>query len=194
MRSMNGDTARFTAHAQQLIHELDRVLRRVNPTEVDRLVDGIIQSHRLFLAGRGRSGLMMSAFAMRLTHLNIPCHVVGETTTPGLQQGDLLVVGSGSGETVTALLTARAAHKNGGRVAVLTSRRESALGELADLVVEIPAPVREQSAVEPEATVQPMGSLFEQSLLLLLDSVVLMLKERLHQDEQQMMARHSNLE
>ena len=101
---------------------------------------------------------------------------------------------SASGETVTAVLTANAAHAAGGKVAVLTSRRESTLGRLADLRVVIPAPVREQSVDEPVTTIQPMGSLFEQSLLLLLDTIVLMLKDRLRQDDATMMARHSNLE
>ncbi len=177
-----------------LIQELDDVLRRVNADEVERLVEAIIRTRRLFVEGRGRSGLMMRAFAMRLTHLDIHCHVVGESTTPSLEAGDMLLIGSGSGETVTPLLTARSAKTAGGTVGVLTSRHESSLAKLADLCVVIPAPVRERSAIEPVTTMQPMGSLFEQSLLLLLDWIVLCLKGRLNQNEEMMMARHSNLE
>ena len=184
----------FASNAQQLIAEVGDVLARVDPVEVERLVQAIIHTRRLFLAGRGRSGLMMSAFAIRLTHLDIHCHVVGESTTPGLEPGDLLIVGSGSGETVTAQLTANAARARGGTIGVLTARPESTLGQMADLRVVVPAPVREQSENEPVSTIQPMGSLFEQSLLLLLDTIVLTLKDRLRQDEQMMMARHSNLE
>lgn len=184
----------FKVYAQTLVDEVGDVLRRVDPVEVERLAWAIIRTKRLFVAGRGRSGHMMSAFAIRLTHLDIHCHVVGESTTPGLQPGDLLLVGSGSGETVTNILTANSAKSNGGTVALLTSRRESTLGTLADLTVVIPAPVREQSEDEPVTTIQPMGSLFEQSLLLLLDAIVLMLKDRLRQNDEMMMARHSNLE
>ncbi|OPZ83838.1 MAG: 3-hexulose-6-phosphate isomerase [bacterium ADurb.Bin429] len=184
----------FKVYSRTLVEEVGDVLCRVEPAEVERLVWAIINTRRLFLVGRGRSGHMMNAFAIRLTHLDIHCHVVGESTTPGLQPDDLLLVGSGSGETVTAVLTANAAHAAGGKVAVLTSRRESTLGRLADLRVVIPAPVREQSVDEPVTTIQPMGSLFEQSLLLLLDTIVLMLKDRLRQDDATMMARHSNLE
>ena len=79
-------------------------------------------------------------------------------------------------------------------MALLTARRESTLATLANLCVIIPAPVREESAEELATTIQPMGSLFEQSLLLLLDTIVLMLKDRLRQDDAMMMARHSNLE
>jgi len=174
--------------------EVAGVLARVNPEEVERLVEAIIRAKRLFLAGRGRSGHMMSAFAIRLTHLDLHCHVVGESTTPSLQPGDVLLVGSGSGETVTAVLTAEKARDNGGTLAVITARPESLLGRMADLIVVLPAPVREESSVHPVETIQPMASLFEQSLLLLLDAIILMLKGRLRADEQAMMARHSNLE
>ncbi len=184
----------FADQSQQLVAEVGRVVARVSPEEVERLVVAIIRTRRLFLAGQGRSGLMMRAFAIRLTHLDIHCHVVGESTTPSLLPGDLLLVGSGSGETVTAVLTARSAHTAGGTIAALTTRPESTLAKLADLCVIVPAPVRERSTISPEDSIQPMGSLFEQSLLLLLDAIVLELKERLRQDERTMMARHSNLE
>ena len=158
------------------------------------MVELIMRARRLFLEGRGRSGLMMRAFAIRLTHLDIHCHVVGESTTPGLQPRDLLLVGSGSGETVTAVLAAKSAKAAGGTLGVLTARHESTLAHMADVHVLVPAPVREMMDSEPVATIQPMASLFEQSLLMLLDTIVLMLKDRLRQDEQKMLARHSNLE
>lgn len=184
----------FAFSSQQIVQEITAVIARVSAVEVEKLAEAIMRTRRLFLAGRGRSGMIMSAFAIRLTHLDIHCHVVGESTTPSFGAGDLLLVGSGSGETVTAALIARTAKQAGGTVAVITSRPESTLGGIADLRVTVPAPVREQADVEPVDTTQPMGSLFEQALLVLLDTVVLMLKWRLNRDEQMMMARHSNLE
>lgn len=184
----------FREYSQRLVGEIGSVIARINPAEVEQMVQTIIHTRRLFLEGRGRSGLMMRAFAIRLTHLNIHCHVVGESTTPGLQPGDMLLVGSGSGETVTAVLAAQSAKVAGGTIGVLTARHESTLARMADLLVLVPAPVRERTDVELVETIQPMASLFEQSLLILLDTIVLMLKERLQQDEQKMMARHSNLE
>ncbi len=184
----------FVDYSQRLVKEVGEVIVRVKPDEAERMVEKIIGARRLFLEGRGRSGLMMRAFAIRLTHLDIRCYVVGESTTPGLQPGDLLLVGSGSGETVTAVLAAKAAKAAGGTLGVLTARHESTLARMADVLVLIPAPVREATDGELVATIQPMASLFEQSLLLLLETIVLMLKDRLRQDEQKMMARHSNLE
>ncbi|HEY3415735.1 MAG TPA: 6-phospho-3-hexuloisomerase [Armatimonadota bacterium] len=184
----------MTGLALQLVAEVGDVIRRVKPGEVEQLAEAIIRCRRLFLDGRGRSGLMMRAFAIRLTHLDIHCHVVGESTTPALRSGDLLLVGSGSGETITPLLAAQAAKKAGGTMAVLTARPQSAMAQLADLTVVIPAPVREENAAETAQTIQPMGSLFEQALLILLDTIVLLLKARLQRDEKMMMARHTNLE
>lgn len=184
----------FADKSQQIVREIHDVLARVDRRQVEELVQAIISSRRLFLEGRGRSGLMMRAFAIRLTHLDIHCHVVGESTTPSLLKGDLLLVGSGSGETITTLLAARNAKASGGRVAALTTRGKSSLAQLADLLVVLPAPVRETSDIDTVATIQPMASLFEQSLLLLLDTIVMILKERLQLDERMMMARHSNLE
>jgi len=184
----------FNEKSQSIVDEISAVIARVNPDEVEELVRAIVRTRSLFLEGRGRSGQMMRAFAIRLTHLDIHCHMVGESTTPALQYGDLLLVGSGSGETPTALLTAHNAKTRGGSLAILTSRPESSLAKMADLIVRVPAPVRESSGAATVTTIQPMGSLFEQSLLVLLDSIVLMLKERLQRDERMMMARHSNLE
>ena len=185
---------KFKSYSMKLVEEVGDVIRRVDAGQVEKLVGMIMHTRRLFVEGRGRSGLMMSAFAIRLTHLDIHCHVVGESTTPSLQPDDLLLIGSGSGETVTAVQAAKLAKTNNGIVAVLTSRNSSTLAHICDHLVIIPAPVREIGDVETVSTIQPMGSLFEQTLLLLLDTIVLMLKNRLQQDEQMMIARHSNLE
>ncbi len=185
---------KFETYSLKLVAEIGDVVHRVDAGQVETLVDMIMRTRRLFVEGRGRSGLMMSAFAMRLTHLDIHCHVVGESTTPSLQPDDLLLVGSGSGETVTAVQAAKLAKSNRGKVTVLTSRRSSTLAKISDHLVIIPAPVRETGDIETVSTVQPMGSLFEQTLLIVLDTIVLMLKDRLQQDEQMMIARHSNLE
>ncbi len=52
-----------------------------------------------------RSGLMMRVFAMRLMHMGFESHVVGETLTPAVEKGDLLVIGSGSGETCKVFMS-----------------------------------------------------------------------------------------
>ena len=43
------------------------------------------------LHGLGRDGLQMKGLAMRLFHLGLDAHVVGEMTTPPVGTGDLLI-------------------------------------------------------------------------------------------------------
>jgi len=180
----------------EILEENRAVLLKIDEEQIGRLVEMITKSKRLFLDGRGRSGLMMAAFAVRLTHLGIECHVVGEYTTPSLREDDLLIIGSGSGSTITPLAAAKLAKKVGGSVAAITSRADSELAKIADVAVIIPAPVRGDRGDECEnvSTMQPMASLFEQSLLLLVDAIVLDLKEKFGTDDETMRALHSNLE
>jgi Predicted sugar phosphate isomerase involved in capsule formation len=72
-------------------------------------------------------------------------------------------------------------------VAAVTGTRATPIARLADIVVRIPL---EEARGE---RLQPMGSLFEQALLLYLDSVVLRLMEELGISAEAMERIHSNL-
>ena len=54
---------------------------------------------KIFLTGKGRSGLAAKGFANRLMHLGFQAYVIGEISTPHTKAGDLLIITSGSGET-----------------------------------------------------------------------------------------------
>ena len=71
----------------------------LNSKQVNSFIEALLSAKRVFVIGAGRSGLVAKAFAMRLMHLGLDIHVVGETITPALREGDILVVVSGSGET-----------------------------------------------------------------------------------------------
>lgn len=86
-------------YAQQIIEELQRSVTQLDHQEAERMAELLLQSNKVFVAGAGRSGLMGRAFAMRLMHVGKEVYVVGETVTPGIEPGDVLVLGSGSGET-----------------------------------------------------------------------------------------------
>ena len=182
--------------------ESGRALAAVDPAEVERLLERIAGAKRVFLAGAGRSGLAVRAFAMRLMHLGLEAHVLGEVTTPAIAAGDLLVVGSGSGETASLAAAARKARSLGAEVALLTIHPDSTIGRESAAVVRIPAVTPKAAAaaaaaVAAEGTVQsiqPMGSLFEQALWLLFDTLVMALMERSGTDASRMFARHANLE
>lgn len=60
--------------------------------EGQQFMQALLTAPRIYVAGAGRSGLIAKAFAMRLMHIGMESYVVGETITPAMQNGDLLVV------------------------------------------------------------------------------------------------------
>lgn len=178
--------------AQLILNELKQVISLLDTAEMDQAVSLIQQSKRVFVAGAGRSGLMGRSFAMRLAHLGITAYVVGETTTPSIDKDDLLVLCSGSGETRSLAAMGEKAKLLGASLLVLTTNPKSTCGQLADGVIHIQAKAKEEQG--NTESLQPMGSLFEQSLLISLDGLILTLMNQLGMSAEQMFHRHANLE
>ncbi len=180
---------------EAVLDELRHALRSVDGDAVLRLRALLREANYTFVAGRGRSGLQMSGFAMRLMHMGLPVHVVGDVTTPGIAPGDLLVIGSGSGRTASLVTYATRARELGAQVALITTAAESPIGAQAACVVRLDASTPKLSETyDVNASILPMGSLFEQALGLLLDLIILGLMGDLGVDGAQMFARHANLE
>jgi len=182
-----------TEYALRIVQEIEKAVRGVSDREAGLLLDRLQKAERIFCAGAGRSGLMVRSFAMRLMQMGIECFVVGETVTPSIGRGDLLLVGSGSGETKGLLHMAEKARDIGAEVALVTSRRDSSIGTQADLTVILPGTTA-KVAGSSVSTVQPRGSLFEQVLLVFLETLVVMLMNRMNFTPDAIMERHANLE
>ena len=179
-----------------VLDELGNAMRAVDPGELRALQERLGAARRVFVAGAGRSGLVVRAFAMRLMHLGLHMHEVGDVTTPAFAAGDLLVIGSGSDETDSLCAVAGKAKALGGVLAVVTIVPSSTLGQLAEVVVRVdaPSPKAAAQAGAPRRSVQPMGALFEQTMLLLLDAVVMRLAAARGSSPDELFARHANLE
>jgi 6-phospho-3-hexuloisomerase len=179
-----------------ILSELDKVLNSVDPECVSNLRRDITQARRVFVAGRGRSGLQMQTFAMRLMHLDLDVHVVGDVTAPSIGAGDLLIIGSGSGQTASLVEYAGRARELNAQVALITIAEESPIAQKADSIIHIAAasPKLDDDHAANNPSIQPMGSLFEQALGILLDAVVIQLMADLSIDVEMMFARHANLE
>lgn len=173
--------------------ELNRSVDLISIEQVEQLADRILRSKQIFVAGAGRSGLMMRAFAMRLMQMGIEAYVVGETVTPNMKAEDTLIIGSGSGETRSLVPVAEKAKSLGGSVAVVTIFPESTLGNIAELAVKLPGAPKDQSSHSAQ-TIQPMGALFEQTLLVFCDAVILTIMEKQGLSSGAMFGRHANLE
>ena len=176
----------------QVAQEILGVVSHLRAEEMEALGEAILRARRVFVCGAGRSLLVLKAFAMRLMHLGLQSYVVGDVVTPAIEEGDLLLAGSNSGRTRTTLAIVEAASVRGAQTAALTAHPESALGRGADLRLEIP--VRLVGVSDPAISAQPPGSLFEQSLLVTCDGLVLWLMRRLGTSYEDMRARHTKLE
>lgn len=181
-----------TEFLSEIVKELNSSVNQIADEEAEALVNGILQSKKVFVAGAGRSGFMAKSFAMRMMHMGIDAYVVGETVTPNYEKEDILIIGSGSGETKGLVSMAQKAKSIGGTIAAVTINPESTIGQLADIVIKMPGSPKDKS--EARETIQPMGSLFEQTLLLFYDAVILRFMEKKGLDTKTMYGRHANLE
>ncbi|WP_078392616.1 6-phospho-3-hexuloisomerase [Shouchella patagoniensis] len=180
-------------YAHEIIRELRVAIDTISETEAEQLVDAILAANKVFVSGAGRSGLMGKAFVMRMMHMGINAYVVGETVTANFEKEDLLIVGTGSGETKTLIPVVEKAKALGGTVATVTLSPDSTLGKLADLTVTLAGAPKDQVGGEYN-TIQPMGSLFEQAMLLFYDAVILRFMEKKGLNSNQMYGKHANLE
>ncbi len=165
----------------------------VSDERMEALSELILKTSRIFTCGAGRSELVLRMFAKRLMHLGFDAHALGDATVPSAEAGDLIIVGSGSGSTAGVLTTLKKAVDRRLRTAVISTNPDSPMGDIADLILIIPAPSLQEGGGNA-ASVQPMGTLFEQTMLVITDVLVLYLMERLSILESDMKNRHANLE
>ncbi|HIE30994.1 MAG TPA: 6-phospho-3-hexuloisomerase, partial [Methanosarcinales archaeon] len=74
-----------------LTKHITRALEELDVDSVSDMLDRILDANSVFVMGTGRSGLVGRAFATRLMHLGLRVYVVGESTTPALRKGDVVV-------------------------------------------------------------------------------------------------------
>ncbi|HEV2034677.1 MAG TPA: SIS domain-containing protein [Candidatus Dormibacteraeota bacterium] len=174
------------------LDEIRGVLESGAAAEVDKLCDELLKAHRIACYGVGREGLMMRALSMRLMHLGLDAHVVGDMTTPPLREGDLLVVSAGPGSFSTVKALQGVAHLAGARTAALTAQPGGEVPSAADTVIIL----RAQTMADDKGgrSVLPMGSLYEAAMLIFFDIVSIVLRGRTGQTMEGMRGRHTNLE
>jgi len=176
-----------------VLDELESSTKQISDDEAETFVQMITASSKVFVAGAGRSGLMAKSFAMRMMHMGIDSYVVGETVTPNIGQEDLLIISSGSGETSSLVSMAEKAIKLEATVALVSIFPESTIGKIADITIKLPGSPKDKETNHYK-TIQPMASLFEQTLLIFYDAVILRYMEKQGLDSGSMFSKHANLE
>lgn len=176
-----------------IIKELENTMSSIVDGDVLALVGHIQRADKVFFVGVGRVLLSLQAVAKRLAHLGISTYVVGQITEPAITAQDLLIVGSGSGESMFPLGIAKKAHSLGATVAHIGSNPESTMRAYTDTFVRIPVQTKLGKPDEVRS-IQPMTSLFEQALLLLGDTIALMIVREQDIDMHNLWQFHANLE
>ena len=179
--------------AKSALGDVARVVERLDADAFEAFAQAIASAKTVALHGLGREGLQMKGLAMRLFHLGLDAHVVGEMTTPPVGAGDLLVCSAGPGDFASIAALTKVAKDAGAKTAIVTAQPASNLTKNADHVLHIPAQTMadDQGA---KTSVLPMGSLFELSQMLVFELLVLRLREIKGETEASMRARHTNLE
>lgn len=205
----------LTSMAAQVLDEIQQVFKSVengldNPAT--DLVEEIarVKDKRIVLHGVGREGLMMRAFTMRLYHLGLNAHCLGDMSCPPIGEGDLFIASAGPGSfsSVDALITT--ARDAGARVIVATAQPGGKAPRLGHATIYLPAQtmaddnVGNGSNLSPTADVAgqqynqekilPMGSVYEGAMFVLFEIAVFLLRRKLGETVETMRTRHTNLE
>lgn len=186
----------------EILEHLQVSSKKLRSKQVKDFINALLDAKRVFVVGSGRSGLVVRAFAMRLMHLDMNVRVIGETITPSLRNDDLLVALSGSGETSFAVSAAKTAKGIGTKIVVITSYPGSTLAKLANHIVTLPGRTKialikshlDRQIVGEYESLAPLGTLFEVTALVFLDSVIASLMVKLGRKEEELQARHANIE
>ena len=103
-------------------------------------------------------------------------------------RGDVYVSISGSGNTAPVLLNADKAKKKATILLSINGNLDSKLSEMSDYSILVPATTRQQ--LENRQSIQLLGSLFDQSVHLLLDTVCLIISEKENISNTEAVRRH----
>lgn len=166
------------------------ILKDIDKKNIDKVVSAFFKAKRIFVYGAGRSGLVSKAFAIRLVHLGFQTFVIGETIGAPVKKDDLVFIISGSGETIPAVMTAEIAKKIGAKLIVVTGYKSSSIAKFADIPIYLYADCNDVERKQ----LAPLGTLFEASAWILLDSIIAELMERKGETESSMRSRHATLE
>jgi 6-phospho 3-hexuloisomerase len=186
---MNNETV-FNNSIEYIQKKINAILKNVSEEDINQAISLFLSTKNIFVYGAGRSGLVARAFAIRLIHLGFQAFVIGETITVPVQENDLVVIVSGSGETIPATMTAEIGHNLGAKVISITGKKDSQIASYADISLFVSANCNEIERKQ----YAPLGTLFEASVWILLDGIIADLLHKKNETEETMRKRHATLQ
>jgi len=172
--------------SEYILKEVEKLLARNHKVKVKEVIDLITGAEKIFVYGVGRSGLVAKAFAIRLVQLGLQVYFIGDIATPIVDEKSLVLVVSGTGETMSAIQTANICRRVGAHVVVITAKPHSKLAHAGNVIFTLKTDVTDESK-----KLAPLGTLFESAAMILLDGVVAELMDKMKQDDKTMRSRHS---
>jgi len=204
LSSENMDSHRVQEMMLLMASKIRAIANKISDDDVEKFIAELLLAKRVYVIGAGRSGLVAKSFAMRLMHLGMHAYVVGETITPALNKGDVIVIFSGSGKTKTVADIAETARDIGAHICLITSNADSRIGRISDsiVIIEHHRDESENDALEFEIrqmmgdhkSFAPLGTLFETASMIFGDAVISRLMEITKTDESALKNRHTNIE
>jgi len=183
--------------------------QKLNNQQIEAVVKAILSTQddrqnnvkKIFVAGLGRSGFVARGFAMRLAQLGYSTWILGDSTAPPLEKGDLFIVISGSGKSLKRQI--ETAIDIGVVIIVVTSMSNSNDARLADKVLLVPGREKEEkegvSMGYEERQMRglpkfPLGTAFEDFAMIVLDAIISTIMEIRGKTEKDLQSRHANLD
>jgi len=166
-----------------ILSQAGDILNNVDESSVKRSIEIILNSNKTFVYGAGRSGIIGKSFAMRLVQLGLTAYFIGETITPIVTDQDSVFLISNTGTTKSTLLVAEISKNVGAKIIVLTSNENSPLVKYSDEKILLRGISHNSLA--------PLGTIFEDSSLILLDSIIAQMIQILNQSEEDLRKRHA---
>lgn len=182
-----------------ILRGINGIIDDTQNDQIEQMIQLILDArdNKILVIGSGRSGFVGRAFALRLMQSGFKVYVSGETITPALNRGDLVIAISGSGTTKIVVTQAEIAKEIGAKIISITSYPDNRLGEYTDLAVVIRGRTKididyTRRQITGEYDMAPLGTMFELSALVLLDSVIADLMKRIGQSERDLKNRHAD--
>ena len=175
------------------------ISKNLSDRDIEIMEDLLLKAGKIYTIGVGHSGLISKIFAMKLMHLGLASYVVGDVTTPGLREGDVVVAISQSGETTSVVSLSKKAKKLGGKVIAITACPQSSLGRIADRTVKIEAKDSNKKflalpVLGDERHANLSGALFGINTFLFFYGLICDLAVRTKRTPSEIDSRHANIE
>jgi 6-phospho-3-hexuloisomerase len=172
--SVEPATLKIQKKIDSILEENRRLLQFLSDADVEGFIRRIEKATAIFFSAQGRSGFLLRCFCMRLMHLGYRVYFCGETNTPAINETDLLVVLSGSGETGSTVEAVQIAKDLGAMTCGILGNPSGRIGSSVDYSIHLPGTTKLRRSCEPDS-LQMAGSLFEQAAFIFLEAVILAL-------------------